>query len=175
LAVKLNLYSMNQEPEPDRRTFLLSLIYGLWAFMGLMLAIPASVYLLWPPKPKKEDLWAEAGRLSELQVDTPAELVFRRNRVDGWKVSSEKATTWAVKVSTDEVIAFGPQCPHLGCAYHWIAAKHEFLCPCHASTFSIQGEVLTGPAPRALDRYDLKIERDKLFVGSVHKSGDKPA
>jgi Rieske Fe-S protein len=90
-------------------------------------------------------------------------------------VSSEKATTWAVKASTDEVIAFGPQCPHLGCAYHWNAAKHEFLCPCHASTFSIQGEVLTGPAPRALDRYDLKIEQGKLFVGSVHKSGDKPA
>jgi quinol---cytochrome c reductase iron-sulfur subunit, bacillus type len=95
--------------------------------------------------------------------------------VDGWKVSSEKATTWAVKVSTDEVIAFAPQCPHLGCAYHWNAAKHEFLCPCHASTFSIQGEVLTGPAPRALDRYDLKTEHDKLLVGSVHKSGDKPA
>ena len=166
---------MNQQLEPDRRTFLLSIIYGLWAFMGLMLAVPASVYLLWPPKPKKEDPWAEAGRLSELQADTPSELVFRRNRVDGWKVSSEKATTWAVKISTDEVIAFAPQCPHLGCAYHWNASKHEFLCPCHASTFSIQGEVLTGPAPRALDRYDLKIEQDKLFVGSVRKSGDKPA
>ena len=51
--------------------------------MGLLLAIPASVYLLWPPKPKKKDPWTEAGRLSELQLDTPAELVFRRNRVDG--------------------------------------------------------------------------------------------
>jgi len=164
---------MNQKLEPDRRTFLLSVIYGLWAIMGLLLAIPASIYLLWPPRPKKEDPWTEAGKLSELQLDTPAELVFRRNRVDGWKISSEKATTWAVKVSTDEVIAFGPQCPHLGCAYHWNIAKHEFLCPCHASTFSIQGEVLTGPAPRALDRYDLKIEQGRLYVGTIHKSGDQ--
>jgi len=46
---------MNQQLEPNRRTFLLSIIYGLWAVMGLMLAIPASVYLLWPPKPKKEE------------------------------------------------------------------------------------------------------------------------
>ena len=165
---------MNQKLEPDRRTFLLSFIYGLWAFIGMMLAIPASVYLLWPPRPKKEDPWTEAGRLSDLRLDTPAELVFRRNRVDGWKVSSEKATTWAVRVSDSEVIAFGPQCPHLGCAYHWNAPKHEFLCPCHSSTFSIQGEVLTGPAPRALDRYDLKIEQDKLLVGSVRKSGESP-
>jgi len=166
---------MNQSLEPDRRTFLLSAIYGLWALLSLMLAIPASIYLLWPPKPKKEDPWAEAGTLSELRLETPSELVFRRNRVDGWKVSSEKATAWAVKVSEKEVIAFAPQCPHLGCAYHWNAAKNEFLCPCHASTFSVQGDVLTGPAPRALDRYELKIENDKLLVGPVHKAGENPA
>ena len=158
---------MNQTVETDRRTFFLSVIYGLWALMSLMLAIPASIYLLWPPRPRKEDPWTEAGRLSEL--------VFRRNRVDGWKVSSEKTTAWAVKVSEKEVVAFAPQCPHLGCAYHWNAAKHEFLCPCHASTFSIQGDVLTGPAPRALDRYRLRIEEDKLLVGPVHKSGENPA
>ena len=166
---------MNQRLESDRRTFLLSAIYGLWALVGLLLAVPALVYLLWPPRPKKENPWAEAGKLSDLQPDVPTELVFRRNRVDGWKVSSEKATTWAVKLSNDEIVAFAPQCPHLGCAYHWNLAKHEFLCPCHASTFSIQGEVLTGPAPRALDRYELKIEDGKLLVGTVHKSGESPA
>ena len=166
---------MSSDFATDRRTFLLSIIYGLWGLMGLLLAIPASVYLLWPPKPKSEDPWVEAGKLSALELDTPAELVFRRNRVDGWRVTSEKATTWAVKVSESEVIAFAPQCPHLGCAYHWNAAKHEFLCPCHASTFSINGEVLTGPAPRALDRYDLKMEQDKLLVGPVRKSLENPA
>ncbi|MBM3803756.1 MAG: ubiquinol-cytochrome c reductase iron-sulfur subunit [Acidimicrobiia bacterium] len=162
---------MNQNLEQDRRTFLLSAIYGLWALIGLLLAIPASIYLLWPPRPKKEDVWVEAGTVGELKLDAPAELVFRRNRVDGWKVASEKSTTWAVKVSDQEVIAFAPQCPHLGCAYHWNAAKHEFLCPCHASTFSIQGDVLTGPAPRALDRYELKIEQGKVLVGAIRKSG----
>ena len=90
---------MNQTVETDRRTFFLSFIYGLWGLMSLMLAIPASIYLLWPPRPKKEDPWTEAGRVSELQLDTPAELVFRKNRVDGWKVSSEKTTAWAVKIS----------------------------------------------------------------------------
>ena len=166
---------MNSNSETDRRGFVLSIIYGLWALMGLFLTIPASVYLLWPPKPKKADPWTEAGKLSDLHLEAPSELVFRRNRVDGWKVTSEKATTWAVKVSEEEVIAFAPQCPHLGCAYHWNAAKHEFLCPCHASTFSIRGEVLKGPAPRALDRYDLKMEQDKLLVGTVRKSGENPA
>ena len=166
---------MNQDPESDRRTFLLSAIYGLWSFISLMLAIPSAVYLFWPPRPKKADVWTEAGKLSELHLNTPVELVFRRNRVDGWKVSSEKATAWGIKLSEAEVIAFAPQCPHLGCAYHWNTIKKEFLCPCHASTFSVQGDVLSGPAQRGLDRYDLKIEGDKLLVGTVRKSEEKPA
>jgi Rieske Fe-S protein len=77
------------------------------------------------------------------------------------------------KKSDREVIAFGPQCPHLGCAYHWQAGNQTFLCPCHASTFSIDGEVLTGPAPRALDRYETRVEGGKLLLGSVRQSEEK--
>ena len=155
----------------NRRTFYLICIYGLWATIGLVLAVPAAIYLLWPPRPRKKQDWTEAGTITQLKLGTPSELVFRKNRVDGWKVTSEKSTAWVVKKSENEIVAFSPQCPHLGCAYHWVANKNEFLCPCHASTFSVEGEVLTGPAPRALDRLDLKVEGDKLLLGSVQQSG----
>ncbi len=94
-------------------------------------------------------------------------MTFRRNRVDGWKVTSEKSTAWVVKNSSNDVTAFAPQCTHLGCAYHWDQAKTEFVCPCHNSLFSIDGKVLGGPAPRPLDRYQTKIEGSKLMVGPV--------
>jgi quinol---cytochrome c reductase iron-sulfur subunit, bacillus type len=85
--------------------------------------------------------------------------------------SHQRKEHWVVKMAENQVVAYSPQCPHLGCAYHWVAKKNEFLCPCHASTFSIEGEVLTGPAPRALDRLELKVEGDKLLLGSVRWSG----
>lgn len=154
----------------NRRTFQLAFIYAIWSLMGLILGIPAAIYLLWPPRPKREAEWIEAGSLSELPLKTPQELVFRKNRIDGWKVISEKSTAWVVKMTEQEVVAFSPQCPHLGCAYHWVAKQNEFLCPCHASTFSIEGEVLTGPAPRALDRFEVKVEGEKLLLGPVQKS-----
>jgi nitrite reductase/ring-hydroxylating ferredoxin subunit len=75
-------------------------------------------------------------------------------RIDGWRILSEKSTAWAVKLDNGEVIAFAPQCTHLGCAYHWDDPKKQFLCPCHSSVFSIDGKVISGPAPRPLDRYD---------------------
>jgi len=159
----------------DRRTFQLGFIYGLWSVIATILALPAAVYLLWPPNSKKEKDWEDAGSLVQLELKTPQEIVFRRNRIDGWKIVSEKVSAWVVKMSDKEVIAFGPQCPHLGCAYHWVQHKHEFLCPCHTSTFSIDGEVLSGPSPRPLDRYEVRVEGDKLLLGPVRKSTESGA
>jgi menaquinol-cytochrome c reductase iron-sulfur subunit len=158
---------MTEEQTKDRRNFLVMAIYGLGALIGAALAVPATVYLLWPPRPKKQE-WVEAGSLTPLQPKVPEEMVFRRNRADGWKITSEKATAWVVKMSQKDIIAFAPQCPHLGCAYHWEVQNKEFLCPCHASRFSLEGDVLSGPSPRPLDRYEVKIEGEKLLLGPVY-------
>ena len=69
-----------------------------------------------------------------------------------------------------QVVAFAPQCTHLGCAYHWDDPKKQFLCPCHTSVFSIDGAVVSGPAPRPLDRFESKVEKNKLLLGEVHES-----
>jgi menaquinol-cytochrome c reductase iron-sulfur subunit len=111
--------------------------------------------------------------VTQLQPKMPEQMVFRRNRTDGWKITSEKASAWVVKMSQKDVIAFVPQCPHLGCGYHWDVQNQEFLCPCHASRFSIEGDVMGGPATRSLDRYEVKIEGDRLLLGSAYKPKDR--
>lgn len=161
---------MNPEKTMDRRTFYLTFIYGLWALMGAVMAVLGGVYLLWPPPVKKQEEWIEAGTLAQVPVKSPEEFVFRRNRYDGWKLISEKATAWVVKLSDRQVVAYSPKCPHLGCAYHWDRQNQDFLCPCHASTFTLEGEVISGPAQRPLDRYEIKVEGDKLFLGRVRRS-----
>lgn len=161
---------MAANQEPDRRQFHTAFIYAIWAVITGALSLPAAVYLLFPPRAKKEIEWVEAGDVSRLAFRTPEEVVFRRNRIDGWKVSSEKTTAWVVRLSDQEVVAFAPQCTHLGCAYHWDARNGNFLCPCHTSAFSIEGKVLTGPAPRPLDRYRSKVEGGKLFLGPVEEA-----
>ena len=134
-----------------RRRFYLTFIYGLWSLITAALAAPALLYLLLPPRVRRQSEWVEAGDITTLQPKTPVEMVFRKNRVDGWKISSEKQTAWVVKLSDQKIVAFGPQCTHLGCAYHWDEAKSEFICPCHNSVFSPTGAVISGPSPRTLD------------------------
>ena len=158
------------ELSPTRRSFSIKFIYGVMSAIGAALAIPAGIYLLFPPKAHKENEWVDAADLSRIPAGAPEEISFQRTRVDGWKVTSEKATAWVVKTADNQVTAFAPQCTHLGCAYHWDAPTNNFVCPCHTSAFSIDGKVLAGPAPRPLDRYAVKIEGNKLRIGPLERN-----
>ena len=163
-----------EAPGMTRRRFYVGAIYGLWGLITAALGLPAVVYLLVPPKVRKQSDWVEAGDLRQLTPNAPVEMTFRRNRVDGWKVISEKSTTWVVKFPNNQVVAYAPQCTHLGCAYHWDQGKTEFICPCHNSIFSINGQVEGGPAPRPLDRYQTKVEGNKLLIGPLEPPSSGP-
>src|SRR5262249_41548774 len=90
-----------------RRTFYISMIYGLWGLITAALGVPAFVYLFLPPKVKKEPDWVEIGDVTRLQPKLPVEMVFRRNRKDGWKIISEKTTAWVVKLADNQIVAYG--------------------------------------------------------------------
>ena len=157
-----------QTVKPTRSHFYyLTFIYGLSALMGLIVSIPAALYLLLPPRAKKTEQWVDAADLTQIPVGTPQEVSFRITKVDGWKVTSDKTTAWVVKSADNQVVAFAPQCTHLGCAYHWDDSSKHFICPCHTSAFSMDGRVLSGPAPRPLDRYQIKIAGNELQIGTL--------
>jgi hypothetical protein len=94
---------MSQPAATTRRTFHVTFIYGLWSLIGAALSIPAAVYLLLPPRARKQGEWVTAADLDRLPTGAPQEVVFRRNRQDGWKISSEKTSAWLVKTAPDEV------------------------------------------------------------------------
>jgi len=164
---------------PSRRTFQGALIQLLGGVIAAVIAAPAAAYLFLKPKSSGGDDLVEVADLVDLPVGTPQEVVYYRNRIDGWKRSREKATAWVVKTADKKAIAFSPTCPHLGCIYHWESGRTDeagqssdaFVCPCHASSFSAEGAVLGGPAPRPLDQYVTRIEGSKVLIGSeIHKT-----
>lgn len=49
----------------------------------------------------------------------------------------------------EEGVFFSADCPHLGCQINRFE-NDQLICPCHGSHFSLEGEVLEGPATKNL-------------------------
>lgn len=64
---------------------------------------------------------------------------------------------YLVRLADGGFIALYRKCTHLGCAVPWDPAEGKFICPCHASAFENDGEVINPPAPRPLDRFPVTI------------------
>jgi menaquinol-cytochrome c reductase iron-sulfur subunit len=159
-----------EDTNPTRRSFYAVVINGLNGILGAAFGGVALSYLLLPRRHKVVAGWTEAAELAKLPDGKPAEIIFDRVRKDSWRVSTEKASAWILKKSENEVVAFAPSCTHLGCAYKWDDGAKNFMCPCHTSAFSIDGKVLTGPAPRPLDRYDVRLDNGKILLGEIKQA-----
>ena len=146
------------------------MIHVLGGLMGAAVAGLGGVYLMAPSRKKASAGWVEAADASKLATGAAEEVVFERRRADGWRLTHEKTSAWIVKKSEQEVIAFAPSCTHLGCAFRYEAATKNFLCPCHVSLFSLDGKVISGPAPRALDQYDVRVENGRVMLGEIKKA-----
>jgi menaquinol-cytochrome c reductase iron-sulfur subunit len=153
-----------------RRNFFERATQVLGALIAGGLGLPALVYMLRAPNTVPPGGYVDAADLTLLKPRIPEEVAFQRIRKDGWKLITEKSTAWVVKLSETEVVAYSPQCTHLGCAYHFEEAKGEFVCPCHTTNFAIDGTVLGGPAPRALDRYPVKVQGSRLLIGTIESA-----
>ncbi len=153
-----------------RRSFSEMFIHGLGGLITVAISGLGGAYLLTPARKRRAAGWVEAADASKLKAGEAEEVVFERTRVDGWRVSKEKTSAWIVKKSDQEVIAFAPSCSHLGCAFRYDAAQKNFICPCHVSLFSLEGKVLSGPAPRSLDRYDIKVDNGRVLLGDIKKA-----
>jgi cytochrome b6-f complex iron-sulfur subunit len=77
-------------------------------------------------------------------------------------------TTPGVIVHTKEkgFVAFSRVCTHLGCLVKYHPEKQIFICPCHAGTFDLDGNVISGPPPRPLPKFSVKVVETNLVIGA---------
>lgn len=65
----------------------------------------------------------------------------------------------AIAIYKDEsgnIHAVSTVCPHAKCSVGWNSAEKSWDCPCHGSRFTVDGEVLTGPARTGLEIVEVR-------------------
>lgn len=69
----------------------------------------------------------------------------------------EAGRFYLVRLEDGGFLAIYRRCTHLGCAVPYDPASGHFICPCHGSAFTTEGDVLNPPAPRPLDIFPLTL------------------
>ncbi|MCC7381354.1 MAG: ubiquinol-cytochrome c reductase iron-sulfur subunit [Deltaproteobacteria bacterium] len=87
---------------------------------------------------------------------------------DAWAAlpPTEVGTVFLARRATG-VVAYSTICPHLGCQVDLKPELQRFQCPCHDSVFSLEGKVVSGPSPRALDELETRVVEGKIQVRYV--------
>jgi cytochrome b6-f complex iron-sulfur subunit len=148
---------------PSRRSFL----NILWLSLGLVALVEfvtVTFAFLRPQKSKarreRSDAIVSGGALDQFMPDSVT--AFVRGRF------------YLARLADGGFLALSRKCTHLGCTVPWVAEDKKFICPCHGSAFDITGNVISSPAPRALDMYPVIIENDivKVDTGKLLKRSE---
>jgi glycine/D-amino acid oxidase-like deaminating enzyme/nitrite reductase/ring-hydroxylating ferredoxin subunit len=83
-----------------------------------------------------------AEKISELSEMAPGE---------GRLVKYEGSKLAIYKDENGKIFALNPVCTHAKCIVDWNSAEKSWDCPCHGARYDIDGQVITGPAHRALE------------------------
>lgn len=144
---------MSDEVKQDlsRRSFIdLVIKGGLFVTLAAMI-VPALNYL-WPvtshgPNSELE----EVGKVDDIPVWGSKKIIVGGSAILVMRTPGEFKAVSAI-------------CTHLGCLVDWNEQKKQIICPCHAGTFDIDGQHISGPPPRPLPTYAVSVVNGKIFV-----------
>jgi menaquinol-cytochrome c reductase iron-sulfur subunit len=152
-----------------RRGFLKLLGGAIAAAIGLVITVPAAALLTFPTRRRTVDGGTDAvevAELARLPVGQPVRVNVRVARLrDAWTAFTDVTlgAAWLVR-SGDRVRALSTVCPHAGCAVDFSAEAKCFQCPCHDSTFALDGTRLSGPAGRGMDELTADVKDGRVRV-----------
>ena len=70
-----------------------------------------------------------------------------------------------VRTADDQWKAFSAICTHLNCTVQFQVNTHQMWCACHNAHYDLNGKVVSGPPPRPLDEFDVRLKGDEVVIG----------
>jgi menaquinol-cytochrome c reductase iron-sulfur subunit len=154
-----------EDKKVKRRDFMGKTIGVIGGLVGLSLGIPAVAYIVSPTlEAAGEDTWLRLGSISKINSGVPTLFKSKVVHQTGWTTKEESISVYILTENGRDFVAMSNICPHLGCSVRWVEDQTVFFCPCHNASFNKDGSVKSGPPPKPLDNYQVKVEDDQVFI-----------
>lgn len=143
------------------------------AIAGAAFGLPALGFAIAPMFQKTTHVgWQDVGSIADFSDQTfVPKIITIVNDVEG---DIGKTTVYVRKFNPARdnpresdlpYLALTTRCAHLGCPVRYYDAAERFICPCHGGVYGFEGQVVTGPPVRPLDRFFTKVDAGRVFVG----------
>ena len=153
------------------------LVGVLGGALGIALMVPPVVSLLHPLRRRRHQKNDAADGPPRVKVADVAEVpnldagaaplraaVIASGLRDAWnRLDNTKLGSVFLGKRAGALSCLSATCPHAGCGIDFDDKRQKFVCPCHNSTFDLDGKREDGPSPRDMDRLDAVVEGDSVY------------
>ena len=153
---------------PARRSFLAKAAAAIFGGAAVLTPFIAGLGVLLDPLRRKG---GQGNAIKVASIDaipedgTPAKFPVLADKKDAWNKFRQVpvGAVYVRRLPDKKFQAFNVVCPHAGCYVDFIEERGSFLCPCHNSTFSIDGRIddPNSPSPRGLDPLEVEVRKNK--------------
>jgi menaquinol-cytochrome c reductase iron-sulfur subunit len=160
-----------QPGSEPRRTFLTGLSAIVVGAIASVVPIAAGATSLLDPlrRGRRASDMVLVARLAAIPEDgAPKKFTVTADRTDAW--STQHATPVGavyLRRTDDGVRALNVVCPHAGCFVGLTPDHSRFGCPCHKSSFDLDGVINdpSSPSPRDMDALEVEVRNgDEVWV-----------
>ena len=161
----------------ERRSFLKQTLCIVLGGIATLVPIGAGVtFFLDPLRRKSGGGKGSPVRVASLQAipndGIPRKFSILASKTDAWNKYPNVpiGAVYLRRTKDDKVTAFNVVCPHAGCFVDFTAERNCYLCPCHNSTFALDGSINDpkSPSPRGLDPLEVQVRDNDVFVTFVN-------
>lgn len=147
---------MSDGPQVPRRKILSAGGIG-WLALGASLGAGtwATARFMRPNPPGGQENEVDAGPVDRYATLAPGQI----------SDSVSDRGIWIVRMAK-RIVAIHAACTHLGCRVAWMSNDGRFRCPCHGSSFDLDGTNLDGPAPRPLEHLAIRVQDGHVIIDS---------
>lgn len=142
----------DMHPDQDRRSVLSWLLGGGVAASLASFFYPVIRFLSPPHVSEVAVDEVSGGKLADLKPNS------------GKIVKFGNKPALLVRVSDSEWKAFSAVCTHLNCTVQYQESSRQIWCACHNGTYDLTGRVVSGPPPKPLEEFVVRVRGDELVI-----------